>query len=51
MPVDILGAAYLGSTSLTTLARAGRVTGSPDAVERADAMFRSLPEAFCDRDF
>jgi predicted acetyltransferase len=51
MPVDVLGAAYLGGTSLATLASAGRVIGSPEAVARADMMFRSTPEPFCDRDF
>ncbi len=51
LPVDILGAAYLGGTALATLAAAGWVAGSPEAVARADAMFRSVPAPFCDRDF
>jgi predicted acetyltransferase len=51
MPVDILGAIYLGGNSVATLALAGRILGSPEAVARADAMFRSTPEPFCDREF
>jgi predicted acetyltransferase len=51
MPVDILGAIYLGGVPVATLATAGRVAGSPEAVARADAMFRSTPKPFCDRDF
>jgi predicted acetyltransferase len=51
LPVDVLGAVYLGGTSLATLATAGLVTGAPGAVERADAMFRSPTEPFCDREF
>ncbi len=39
-----LGAAYLGGTRLTTLARAGHVAAAPDVVERADLLF-SWPEA------
>jgi predicted acetyltransferase len=51
LPVDVLGAMYLGGVPVSTLAVAGRLLGSPDAVARADAMFRSTPEPFCDRDF
>ena len=51
LPVEILGAAYLGGTSIVTLAAAGLVAGSPEAVARADQMFRSTPEPFCDRHF
>jgi predicted acetyltransferase len=49
--VEVLGAAYLGGTSLATAAAAGRVSGTPRAVARADAMFASSPPAFCDREF
>jgi predicted acetyltransferase len=34
-----LGAMYLGAWTATTLANAGRVTGSPDALRLADVMF------------
>lgn len=34
-----LGAVYMGGVRFTTLARAGRVEGSPEALARADAMF------------
>jgi predicted acetyltransferase len=51
LPVDALGAAYLGGVSFTTLAAAGRCAGEPEALLRADAMFRSVPHPFCDRDF
>jgi predicted acetyltransferase len=34
-----LGAAYLGGTRLATLAEAGRVSGQPAAIDRADLMF------------
>jgi predicted acetyltransferase len=36
---DDLGAAYLGGVRFQTLARTGRVRGTPDALRRADAMF------------
>jgi predicted acetyltransferase len=51
LPVDLLGAVYLGGVSLATLATAGRVLGSAEAAARADAMFRSTPGPFCDRGF
>jgi predicted acetyltransferase len=50
-PVDALGAAYLGGVRWTTLAAAGRVTGSPDALTRADRMFASTPLPFCNTGF
>jgi predicted acetyltransferase len=34
-----LGAVYLGGQRLQSLARAGRVSGSPEALRRADALF------------
>ena len=51
MPVEALGSAYLGGVKWSTLAAAGRVSGTPDALRRADAMFdaRSLP--FCNTGF
>ncbi len=39
LDVADLGAAYLGGVGFRTLARAGRVRGSPEALARADAMF------------
>ena len=38
-----LGAAYMGGTQLSLLARAGRVDGDPDALRRADAAFGWTP--------
>jgi len=50
--VHDLAAIYLGGTSPTTLARAGRVTEqSPGAVERAEAMFRTDTAPWCALDF
>jgi predicted acetyltransferase len=51
VPIAALGSAYLGSVKWTTLATAGRVTGSPDALRRADAMFATTPAPFCNTDF
>ncbi|MGH9242815.1 MAG: GNAT family N-acetyltransferase [Acidimicrobiales bacterium] len=51
LPVDALGAVYLGGVSFSTLAVSGRLTGSPEVLARADAMFRSTPPPFCDRSF
>lgn len=42
-----LGAVYLGSTRLLSLAQAGRVKGSPAAIEMADAMFAWPAQAWC----
>jgi predicted acetyltransferase len=40
LPVDALGAAFLGGVTFTTLARAGRVEGrNAGALARADALF------------
>jgi predicted acetyltransferase len=51
MPVEALGSAYLGGVKWSTLAAAGRVTGTPDALRRADAMFASTPLPFCSTGF
>jgi predicted acetyltransferase len=49
--VDALGSAYLGGIRWSTLASAGRVTGDPAALHRADAMFASTPLPFCNTPF
>ena len=47
-----LGAAYLGAAPFTTLVGAGRAEElTPGALRRADAMFRSVPAAFCNTGF
>ncbi|HLJ68452.1 MAG TPA: GNAT family N-acetyltransferase [Chloroflexota bacterium] len=47
-----LGAAYLGGTRFTDLARAGRVfERSPGAVRRADGIFQCIPAPWCPRGF
>ena len=38
--VDVLGSAFHGLVGFSTLARAGRVAGSPEAIGRLDALFR-----------
>jgi predicted acetyltransferase len=48
LSVDALGAAYLGGTSLRSLAEAGRVCElRPGAVARASAAFRGEVEPWC----
>jgi predicted acetyltransferase len=47
MDVRDLGALYLGCVSATTLARAGRVSGSADALARADKLFASSATPWC----
>ncbi len=47
LDVRELGAAYLGGTSLTELAGAGRVTGSPDALQAATTAFAHSPAPWC----
>jgi predicted acetyltransferase len=42
-----LAAAYLGGNRLQTLARAGRVSGSPEALRRADQLFAWDPLPWC----
>jgi predicted acetyltransferase len=51
--VDIatLSAAYLGSTSWTSLAAVGLVDGDADAVARADDLFAHRPGAWCGSHF
>ena len=51
LSVESLGSAYLGSVRWSTLASAGRVTGTPKALERADAMFTSTRLPFCNTGF
>jgi predicted acetyltransferase len=51
LDVRALGAAFLGTVELRTLARAGLVTGAPDAIKRADALFASTPAPFCSTPF
>jgi hypothetical protein len=49
--VESLGSVYLGGIKWSTLAAAGRVTGTRDALRRADAMFESTPLPFCNTGF
>lgn len=42
-----LASAFLGGAPIATLARAGKITGSDDAIERADRMFRSPLAPWC----
>ncbi|MEY2432044.1 MAG: hypothetical protein QOC92_1769 [Acidimicrobiaceae bacterium] len=49
--VEALGSAYLGGVRWSTLASAGRATGTPDVLKRADAMFTSTPLPFCNTGF
>lgn len=51
LSVEALGSAYLGGVKWSTLAAAGRVTGSPQALRRADAMFATSPLPFCNTGF
>ncbi len=51
MDVATLGARLLGEHSFATYARAGRVQGTPDAVDRADAMFATNVAPVCPFDF
>ena len=44
MTANELGALYLGGMRAHTLARAGRIEGSDEAVARADAMFAWNPQ-------
>ncbi len=45
--VDVLGALFLGGHRATTLARAGRITGDPAAIESLDRMFAWSPLPWC----
>jgi predicted acetyltransferase len=51
MSVETLGSTYLGGVRWSTLAAAGRVSGTADALRRADAMFASSPLPFCSTGF
>lgn len=51
LPVDVLGAIWLGAVPLSTYVAAGRAAGDPAAVSRVDAMFRSTPLPFCNTPF
>lgn len=51
MAADSLGAAYLGGTSVRTLAAAGRIAGEPDAVARLAAMADVAPPPYCTTGF
>jgi predicted acetyltransferase len=42
-----LGSVFLGGVAVSTLARAGRITGEPDAIARADRMFGWPVAAWC----
>lgn len=46
-----LGAVYLGGTRLQDLARSGVVTGTADALKRADALFTNHPLPWCQEVF
>jgi predicted acetyltransferase len=47
LPLSLLSSIYLGGNRLTTLARAGGVCGSADAINRADALFASATAPWC----
>jgi predicted acetyltransferase len=47
LPIDALGAIYLGGNRPSQLARAGRISGAPDAIARADAMFAWPKAPWC----
>lgn len=47
MERDALGAVYLGGVTASVLARAGRISGEPAAIARADAMFTSGVAPWC----
>jgi predicted acetyltransferase len=51
LEVGDLGACYLGGNRFATLAAAGRVAGTPEAVARADALFRSAEAPWCPTHF
>jgi predicted acetyltransferase len=48
---DVLGMAYLGGHRFGTLGRCGLITGSPDALRRADALFTWDPLPWCQEQF
>jgi predicted acetyltransferase len=51
IPVEMLGAAYLGGVPFSTLAAAKRASGNPEALRRADALFTTTPLPFCNTPF
>jgi len=52
LDVAALGAAYLGDTPFVALATAGLVTSTtPDAIARADRLFRVTPAPYCNTGF
>ena len=51
LSVEALGSAYLGGARWSTLAAAGRATGTPEVLKRADVMFTSTPMPFCNTGF
>jgi len=46
-----LGSAYLGAVPWTTLAAAGRASGTRESLVKADQLFRSVPLPFCNTGF
>lgn len=51
MGVDVLGALYLGRGGALAAASAGRITGSPEAVELLDSLFRGSVAPWCEEIF
>ncbi|MGH9186160.1 MAG: GNAT family N-acetyltransferase [Acidimicrobiales bacterium] len=51
LPIDSLGAVYLGGVRLSTLAAAGRVSGDREALAAADRFLTTTPDPFCDTGF
>lgn len=51
LPRPALGSLYLGGVTATTLARAGRLAGTPAAVALADRMFASPVAPWCPEQF
>jgi predicted acetyltransferase len=51
LPLDALGALYLGGTTATSLAKAGLVTGDAVALARADLMFATATAPWCNTIF
>jgi predicted acetyltransferase len=47
MDIEMLGAVYLGGQQFETLARAGRMSGTPEAVALADGLFRWSRAPWC----
>lgn len=47
MDVSTLGALYMGGRDALALARAGLISGAPEAVSRLNALFRAFPEPWC----